>query len=79
MVETFDAWLFADGRKAGDSGIVESEYGFHVMYLDSFGMAVWEADADNALRSAQFSEDSAEIALKHPVTFDNAALYAING
>lgn len=31
LVENFLNWCF-DSRKAGDSGIVESEYGFHVMY-----------------------------------------------
>ena len=32
MVPSFDEWSFADGRKAGDTGIVESDYGYHVMY-----------------------------------------------
>ena len=32
MVETFNDWCFADGRKAGDTGIVETDYGFHIMY-----------------------------------------------
>ena len=49
------------------------------MYLDSFGIKAWEADADYALKSAQFTEDSAAIAAKYTVTFDEAALYAING
>lgn len=79
MVENFDAWLFEEGRQVGDSGVVESEYGYHVMYLDSFGLKVWEAEADLALKNAQFTEDSARIALAHPITFDDAVLYAING
>ena len=33
MVSAFDAWCFDDGRKAGDTGIVETEYGYHVMYF----------------------------------------------
>ena len=32
MVEAFEDWCFAEGRKAGDTGIVETEYGYHVMY-----------------------------------------------
>lgn len=35
MVPTFNNWCFADGRKAGDTGIVQSESGYHIMYLDS--------------------------------------------
>ncbi|MBE6958553.1 MAG: hypothetical protein E7447_05320 [Ruminococcaceae bacterium] len=36
MVEAFEEWCFAEGRKAGDTGIVETEYGYHVMYFSSF-------------------------------------------
>ena len=32
MVESFENWCFAEGREAGDHGIVESEYGYHIMY-----------------------------------------------
>ena len=32
MVTNFNDWCFADGRKAGDTGIVESEYGYHIMF-----------------------------------------------
>ena len=32
MVDAFDKWIFDDSRKEGDVEIVESEYGFHVMY-----------------------------------------------
>lgn len=33
MVETFDAWIFDDTRKAGDTGLVKTEYGYHIMYF----------------------------------------------
>lgn len=33
MVADFNDWCFAEGRKAGDTGIVETEYGYHVMYF----------------------------------------------
>ena len=33
MVAAFDAWCFEEGRKEGDTGIVETEYGYHVMYF----------------------------------------------
>lgn len=32
MVTTFNDWCFADGRKAKDTGIVETDYGYHIMY-----------------------------------------------
>ena len=35
MVAAFEDWCFAADRKAGDTGIVETEYGYHVMYYSS--------------------------------------------
>ena len=33
MVDAFENWTFDGSRKTGDTGIVETEYGFHVMYF----------------------------------------------
>lgn len=33
MVAEFDAWCFAEGRKPGDTGLVKTQYGYHVMYF----------------------------------------------
>lgn len=32
MVTTFNDWCFDESRKVGDTGIVETEYGCHIMY-----------------------------------------------
>ena len=32
MVTAFNDWCFDESRKPGDTGIVETEYGYHVMY-----------------------------------------------
>jgi parvulin-like peptidyl-prolyl isomerase len=36
-VKEFNAWCFDAERKAGDSGIVKTDNGYHVMYLEGFG------------------------------------------
>ena len=36
MLTNFNDWCFAEGRQVGDHGIVETDYGYHVMFLDSF-------------------------------------------
>ena len=36
MVETFNDWCFDAERKSGDYGIVETEYGYHIMYFSSY-------------------------------------------
>ena len=34
-VASFEEWSFDDSRKAGDYGIIETEYGYHIMYFVS--------------------------------------------
>ena len=33
MVTNFNDWCFAEGRTAGETDIIETEYGYHVMYF----------------------------------------------
>ena len=33
MVQAFDQWIFDASRKAGDTGLVKTQYGYHVMYF----------------------------------------------
>jgi hypothetical protein len=53
MVANFDAWCFEEGRKAGDTGLVESEFGWHIMYYEGDSETTYrEYLIDNALRGA---------------------------
>ncbi len=47
MVENFDKWCFAEGRKAGDHGLIESEYGWHLMYFDGLNENVYMTAAES--------------------------------
>ena len=51
-VESFRNWAIDSSRKVGDTGIVESEYGYHIMYYSGSDYA-WKS----AIRSAKASED----------------------
>lgn len=33
MVEEFDAWCFDEARKVGDTAVVQTTYGYHIMYF----------------------------------------------
>ena len=33
MVEAFEDWCYDEARKPGDTGIVETTYGYHVMFF----------------------------------------------
>ena len=32
VVENFDAWMFDESRQPGDTGLVKTEFGYHIMY-----------------------------------------------
>ncbi len=53
-VENFEAWSFDDARKAGDTGIVETEYGYHIMYFVSDNTD--DLDWKNAIKTAKSTE-----------------------
>ena len=36
MVPTFNDWCFDESRQPGDTGIVETDYGYHIMYFSSY-------------------------------------------
>jgi len=53
MVEAFNDWCFDSARKAGDTGIVETEYGYHVMYFVGDSEDTYrDYQIENELRSA---------------------------
>ena len=55
MVEEFDAWLFDKARKVGDTGVVQTEFGFHVM-LYRGEEAVSDANAKAGVVSEKYSD-----------------------
>ncbi len=42
MVEEFDFWCFEEGRAIGDSGIVQTDYGYHIMYMSGWSDIAYE-------------------------------------
>ena len=55
MVTEFNDWCFDANRQPGDTGIIETSYGVHVMYFDSFGSLYRDVLVENALRSADYT------------------------
>lgn len=52
MVNSFSSWIFDSSRKAGDTAIVKSDYGYHIMYYVGEGdLTVWQYNAKKALTS----------------------------
>ncbi len=55
MVDSFDAWCFDESRQPGDTGLVKSEYGYHVMYF-VYGDHGWKRICTEGAQSAKAQE-----------------------
>lgn len=74
MVEAFDAWLFDDKRQEGDTDIVKTEHGYHVMYFAGEGSKAWEINAENAMVAENIDKLCAEYAKTWPLTVKNGVI-----
>jgi hypothetical protein len=55
MVDSFNDWLFDEARKDGDTGVVKTEFGFHVM-LYRGEETLSDANAKSGIVSERYSE-----------------------
>jgi len=55
-VEAFNDWCFNETRAAGDTGIVETEYGYHVMYFSGFGRTYRDYMVESTMLNSAFTE-----------------------
>ena len=82
-VSEFLDWIFTDGRKAGDTGIIQhdagegsSEYsGYHFMYLVGDNEPLWMRSTRSTLASQAASDWMDELAESYPTVLANGANY----
>jgi hypothetical protein len=55
MVTEFENWCYDASRKAGDKAVVQTEYGYHVMYFIGTEKD-WKADAVSALTDTKYAD-----------------------
>ena len=77
MVQPFNDWCFDESRKVGDHGIVDTEFGSHIMYFEGRNIA-WKYSAANALSDALYEEVYDKQIEATPVTFHDEVLESIN-
>lgn len=62
MVTEFENWVYDAARQPGDTGIVKTSYGYHVMYFVSRNdEPSWKADIRTALGNAAAEEAEKEV------------------
>lgn len=77
MVNSFNNWLFYTAKNVGDHSIVESEYGWHIMYYAGEGEgAAWETQVTSALKTNDYNEMLT--ANKASVTYNDKVIGEIN-
>ncbi|MBO4872519.1 MAG: peptidylprolyl isomerase [Lachnospiraceae bacterium] len=77
MVTAFNDWCFDETRAVGDHGIVDTEYGSHIMYFEGRNIT-WQKKARTALSRALYDSVRDAQAEKTPVKVRDEILQSIN-
>ena len=66
MVKPFEEWCFDESRQYGDSGLVKTDYGYHIMFFVS-AEETWIADLTSQLVNERSTALVEEIIAKYPI------------
>ena len=73
MVPAFNDWCFDESRQYGDSGLVKTEYGYHIMFFVK-SQDIWYVTAEQDMISEKVSAMMPAAMEKHPMTVDYSAI-----
>ena len=48
MVSEFNDWCFDESRKVGDTGLVQTQFGWHIMYFSGYSENYYESAQETA-------------------------------
>ena len=69
MVEEFNDWCFDKSRKAGDTAIIKTSYGYHIMYyVGATDNYYWKTSAEQDLRYQTYNDKLTELVDRYTVT-----------
>lgn len=68
FVEPFNTWLFDENRKEGDHDLLETEYGWHIVYFIEKHDPQWKETIKSDLTSKAYEDESASAKEAYPVT-----------
>jgi hypothetical protein len=54
MVAAFNDWCFDPDRKTGDTGIVESDYGYHIIYFAGENIPYWQVQVQSLMMTEAY-------------------------
>jgi len=72
MVKAFEEWCFDEARVEGDTGIVQTEFGYHIMYFIGDGEVVYYNNAMASYADEKYSDLIKDLTKEHVVLNDKA-------
>lgn len=73
MMPEFNDWCFDESRAFGDSGLVKTEYGYHIMFFVK-SQDIWYVTAEQDMMNDAVSAKLPEAMEKYPMTVDYSAI-----
>ena len=80
-MDAFDAWCFEEGRKTGDTGIVETEFGYHIIFfVGQCGESYWHSIVSDDYEGVRYQKLCEDVKTEYPAEIDltKAAVYPCN-
>ena len=78
MVETFNDWIFEEGRVYGQHGIVDTDFGAHLMFfVEKHESEDWVAQVRDSLTSEAYRKDYERLEKAHPITPDEDVMNSV--
>jgi parvulin-like peptidyl-prolyl isomerase len=79
-VDSFKNWAIDANRKEGDVELIESEYGYHIMYFVGYSdKPIWYMDIKESLANSDYNTYYDDLVAKHPATNkDSAIKWSVN-
>lgn len=78
MVKEFENWSFDEKRKNGDTEIVKTDYGYHIMYFESKGEPVWKSSVVLSMKDDVYTELYETLEKTYTVELNTEILDKIN-
>ena len=79
MAEEFEDWCYSDERNVGDCDIVQTSYGYHLIYFVGDGLPCWKAEVKDDILQENFETLIEELEEKYSASYEAAYLYKISG
>lgn len=73
MVEPFEDWCFDESRTYGDCGLVQTSYGYHVMFFVN-KTPIWQTAAESGWVTEQANLLVEQLEADHPIDMDYSAI-----